>query len=440
MHETAIQVRGLSKAYKVGTVQRENKLAVQVLDSLKAAIRRGVRRETTPQQTIWALRNVDFDIQQGESVGIIGRNGAGKSTLLKVLSNITAPTTGRVDVYGQIGSLLEVGTGFHPELTGRENIYLSATIQGMERKAIARRFDEIVDFAGVETFIDTPVKRYSSGMYMRLAFAVSAFVESDILIVDEVLAVGDTEFQKKCISKMQQSTSEGRTLLFVSHQLALLANVCERCILLVNGEKRADGPSQSVILHYMNDLESADTRSGELVWADPATAPSSPVVRLDAIRIHSNGNVTSFVDIDKEVTFEIEYTVLRSGTPLYMSIQLFSGDGTNILATANFKSANLTTDEWAGKAYPEGSFRTTCTLPPNFLNDGSYSISVIILTDAEVGYVEIAKPNIMSFSVRETGEMRAEYIGSWIGMIRPKLAWQTQPHTPPASLKSGSST
>ena len=393
-----------------------------MLDKMKAILRRGSAAE---EPHIWALKDIDFDIKEGESVGIIGRNGAGKSTLLKIISNVTAPTTGRVEINGKIGSLLEVGTGFHPELTGRQNVYLSGTIQGMERKRIAALFDAIVDFAEVETFIDTPVKHYSSGMYMRLAFAVSAFAETDILIVDEVLAVGDSQFQKKCIAKMQETTMQGRTLLFVTHQLALIANVCDRCILLSKGHKLAEGPAREIILDYMNNLEASDGADGQIVWNDPLTAPISLSVRLNRISIKSQGKISSAVDINQDVQVETEFTVLKAGGPFYVRLHVSTAEGVLAFNTVNMQSANLNPDEWAGKIYTEGVYRTTCTIPANFMNDGNYSISIFILGN-ESNIREISKPNILSFTVRETGEMRSEFMGVWPGVIRPKFAWQTQ--------------
>ncbi|MEP6986604.1 MAG: ABC transporter ATP-binding protein [Chloroflexota bacterium] len=424
MNHTAIQIRGLSKRYTIGAKLNENKLSIKMLNSVKSMFRRDAKA-IDEQTHVWALRDIDIDIQEGESVGIIGRNGAGKSTLLKIISQITAPTTGRIEINGSIGALLEVGTGFHPELTGRQNVFLSGAIRGMTRKRMAALFDEIVDFSGVETFIDTPVKHYSSGMYMRLAFAVSIFAETDILIVDEVLAVGDSQFQKKCIAKMQQATAQGRTLLFVSHQLALLGNVCDRCILLAKGQKRAEGPAREMILEYINELELADGHDGQIVWSDPQTAPATPLVRLNSLSVISQGKTSAVVDIDKEFQIEIEFAVLKSGTPFYVRFHIINSEGVIVFNTINGKSANLIPDEWAGRHYPEGIYRSTCTIPGNFMNDGNYSISTFIVT-SESNFIELAKPNILSFTVRETGEMRAEFMGVWLGAVRPKLAWRTE--------------
>jgi lipopolysaccharide transport system ATP-binding protein len=423
MSNFAIQARGVSKRYTIGTHLKENKLSIKMLENVKALLRRG--SDTINDTThIWALRDIDFDIKEGESIGIIGRNGAGKSTLLKLISSITAPTTGRIEVNGTIGSLLEVGTGFHPELTGRQNVYLSGTIHGMSRKQITGLFDEIVDFSGVETFIDTPVKRYSSGMYMRLAFAVSAFAETDILIVDEVLAVGDSQYQKKCIAKMQESTSAGRTLLFVSHQLGLIANICDRCILLANGHKMAEGPARETILEYMNELESAEGNDGEIAWHDPQTAPATPLIRLNSLRVVQD-KTTGVVDIDKDFQIQLEYTVLKAGSPVYVRFHVVNAEGVLVFNTINLRSANLTPDEWTGLKYPEGIYRTSCTIPRNFMNDGNYSINTVIVTD-ESNFIELYKTGVLTFTVRETGEMRGEYMGTWLGAVRPKLAWRTE--------------
>ena len=244
---------------------------------------------------LWALRNVSFDVNQGEIVGIIGRNGAGKSTLLKILSKITPPARGRVEIHGRTSSLLEVGTGFHPELTGRENVYLNATILGMRKKEVDRKFDEIVDFSGVEKFLDTPVKRYSSGMRVRLAFAVAAHLEPEILIIDEVLAVGDAAFQEKCLNKMQDVGSQGRTVFFVSHNMQAVTRLCERVISLDSGEVVADGPAHDIVAAYMHEGSSS---AAERSWTDIDTSPGGEIVRLTRVRIkHESGQTAASVDI-----------------------------------------------------------------------------------------------------------------------------------------------
>src|SRR5829696_2203458 len=265
MSDIAIRVEGLGKQYRIGGPRRSNRtFRESILDTIASPIR-WLRGERNPQETFWALDNVSFEIKQGEAIGIIGRNGAGKSTLLKILSRITKPTKGRVDLYGRVASLLEVGTGFHSELSGRDNIYLNGAILGMKHAEIARKFDEIVSFAEVEKFLDTPVKHYSSGMYVRLAFAVAAHLEPEILIVDEVLAVGDTEFQRKCLGKMGDVTQkEGRTVLFVSHNMAAIKNLCSSAALMKNGRVAMDASAEAAVHAYLDTSAQGAATSVEM--------------------------------------------------------------------------------------------------------------------------------------------------------------------------------
>lgn len=369
---------------------------------------------------MWALRDVSFDIRQGELVGIIGRNGAGKSTLLKIFSRVTTPTHGQVRIKGRIASLLEVGTGFHPELTGRENIFLNGAILGMTRLEVRRRLDEIIAFSEVERYIDTPVKRYSSGMYVRLAFAVAAHLDPDILIIDEVLAVGDLNFQKKCLGKMGDVARGGRTVLFVSHNMPALLNLCHRGILLAEGHNVTDGPIAGVVRQYIGEIEAS---GGEVMWADAAKAPGNDLVRLRAVRIVSGGKVTSEVAFSEAIRFELDFETLKAGASFHTSIHILDNLVNPVLATTNFPSANAAVDHWCGKPYPAGMFRSTCTIPGNFLNTGSYTLNAILLTDANS--IQVFERRVLTFTVHETGEMRAEYSGTWIGVVRPKLAWQT---------------
>ena len=259
----SITVENLSKRYEIGALRKETQLREQLVSLLRKPFRR-----RAPKEILWALRDVSFSVQPGEVVGIIGRNGAGKSTLLKVLSKITYPTSGRVRARGRIASLLEVGTGFHEELTGRENIYLNGSILGMKKREVDEKLERIVEFSGVERFIDTPIKRYSSGMRMRLGFAVAAHLEPDVLIVDEVLAVGDAAFQKKCLSAMQELQGGGRTVLFVSHNMAAVENLCTRALWIANGQVRMDGSTHEIIEAYMNSFTSAGDASSELTVVD----------------------------------------------------------------------------------------------------------------------------------------------------------------------------
>jgi lipopolysaccharide transport system ATP-binding protein len=423
MSQPALVTEDLSKQYRIGLLQQAGRtLREAITDAAAAPLHRLRRREAAEPgaSTIWALRNISLAIQPGEVVGIIGRNGAGKSTLLRILSRITEPTAGRVEIRGRVASLLEVGTGFHPELTGRENIQLNAAILGMTRREIARKFDEIVAFAEVEQFIDTPVKRYSSGMYLRLAFAVAAYLEPEILIVDEVLAVGDASFQKKCLGRMGDVARQGRTVLFVSHNLPALSNLCQRAVLLVDGMKRADGPSDRVIGEYIG--HGADSE-GQQVWNDPASAPGTERIRLHSVRVISRGQCTANVDIQEDIRIELDFWNFDSKARICSSIHLLDKMGMGVLASANMHSANLIHDDWFDRPHPVGLFRTTCTIPGNFLNEGRYSINAIILTD--VSKIELFSREAISFTVHDSGTMRKEYFGHWLGVVRPKLAWQT---------------
>jgi lipopolysaccharide transport system ATP-binding protein len=431
MSDTVIEVENLSKKYIIGHQKQERYTALRdvIADGAKAFWRSlfgGGSGSPENKEEFWALKDVSFEVKQGECIGIIGRNGAGKSTLLKILSRITEPTTGRIKIRGRVASLLEVGTGFHPELTGRENIFLNGSILGMSRAEIKAKFDEIVDFAEVERFLDTPVKFYSSGMYVRLAFAVAAHLEPEILVVDEVLAVGDAAFQKKCLGKMGDvAEKEGRTVLFVSHNLASLANLCNQGILLVQGEKQAEGACNKVIEQYISTGKEA---SGEIVWSNLKSSPGNEHVRLHKVRIICNGGVTDDVAINQEISVEVFFWNLKSNLELSTSIHLLDKMGVCVLASANFHSANLLIDEWFGKPYPTGLYKVVCKIPSNFLNEGMYSINVIVISGlfGDVFNTEARVDEVLSFNVHEMGGMRRDYAGQWIGVVRPKLAWQTE--------------
>jgi len=328
---TVIEVEGLSKRYRLGQLQAG-------YDTLRDTIAHGVsriaHRERLPAaEEIWALRDVSFSVEQGEVMGVIGPNGAGKSTLLKILTRITTPTTGNATIRGHVGSLLEVGTGFHGELTGRENIYLNGAILGMTRREITRKLSEIVEFSGVQKFIDTPVKRYSSGMYVRLAFSVAAHLEPEILLVDEVLAVGDAEFQRRCLGRMEELSRHGRTVLFVSHQMQVLARLCDRAILLREGRVVQDGPSEQVVAHYLQAEGGAgSTRS----WPDLASAPGGKRVRVRGIRVvDEDGAVVDSVDVRRPVGIEISFTVLRDDVAVFPRIKVIDREGNNAFTTVD---------------------------------------------------------------------------------------------------------
>lgn len=434
MSHDSIHLSNVSKRFRLGASNEYGRLTEAVASGVRGLFRKATKPSSSSRDRFseriedgwfWALRNVDFSITAGDIVGIVGRNGAGKSTLLKILSRIVTPTEGRVGVRGRVGSLLEVGTGFHPELTGRENVFLNGAILGMPRSEIRRRFDEIVSFAEVESFLDTPVKRYSSGMAVRLAFAVAAHLEPDVLIIDEVLSVGDQAFQRKCLGKASQLGDQGRTILIVSHNLAAVANLCKRAILMQDGRVVGDGAPDKIIDQYLSDMRSGD---GRRTWADDESAPASAEVRLQSITVTGNGNDTSAseVDIDQEIVISVDYRVLVPNTTLAIQIQIKDETGTFVFWSANAPSMNVAPDDWFGKPHPCGTYRSQCRIPANFLNDTRYFVSVLI--GPEVGVAWIREDSALSFLVHDTGAMRREYTGPWIGpVVRPKLEWKTQP-------------
>src|SRR5688572_13379681 len=370
-----ISIKGVSKKYRLGGQPdaEYQTLRESVMHAAGAPVRmlrrmagRGAGAAAAvppPRGTndLWALKDVSFDVRPGEVVGIVGRNGAGKSTLLKILSRITHPTEGRIEMRGRVGSLLEVGTGFHPELTGRENIYLNGAILGMGRREIARKFDDIVDFAEVERFLDTPVKRYSSGMYTRLAFAVASHLEPEILVVDEVLAVGDAAFQKKCLGRMGEVSREGRTVLFVSHNLVALQSLCKRAVWLDGGRLVADGESSKVVSAYIEQTFSA---VDALVWEDPATAPGNDKVRIRKVAVGSLApDGSDAISIRTPFALEFEYWNLEPGAHLNLSVIVAREDGQVVYNAAPIEEPN-----WHGRPYPEGLFRSRCFVPGDLLN------------------------------------------------------------------------
>jgi len=415
-----IKVEGLGKQYRIGARQASYG---SLRDSLAGLVRAPLRRLQNGQGSrpkIWALRDANFEVAPGEVVGIIGRNGAGKSTLLKLLSHITEPTTGNIQLYGRIASLLEVGTGFHAELSGRENIFLNGAILGMARKEIGQKFDEIVAFAEVEKFIDTPVKFYSTGMYLRLAFAVAAHLEPEILLVDEVLAVGDANFQKKCLNKMEDVGRHGRTILFVSHNMTAMTRLCPRIILLDNGRIQADGPAQRIVADYLNSrLE----RRGHLEWANLADAPGNQIVRLRSARVRmETGETKDIIDIRESVGIEIEFEVLESGHVLVPNFPFFNEHGVCMFHVPETDPA------WRRRPRPKGHYRSTVWIPGNFLSEGTVLVGLAISTLNPV-QVHFYEQEALAFEVVETGEgesVRGDYQGQYPGVIRPMLNWTTE--------------
>jgi len=419
MANVAIHVEGLSKSYQLGQRRGYDTLR----DSLAAAtgaLFHG-RRGESQRKTIWALDDVSFEVEAGEVLGVIGRNGAGKTTLLKILSRITEPTRGLADIHGRLGSLLEVGTGFHPELTGRENISLNGAILGMRRTEIARKFDDIVEFAGVSEFIDTPVKRYSSGMYVRLAFSVAAHLEPEILLVDEVLAVGDAEFQKRCLGKMQEIGKSGRTVLFVSHSMPTVTRLCDRVIMLEKGAVAADGPAIEVVSRYLTSDQGAQSIRR---WDELATAPGDDLVRLTSVRIVDEDRETvDAIDVRRPVGIEIAFTVLKDGDPFRPQIMLVNEQGVHAF------NAMDTNPRWHHPT-PVGEHLATAWIPANFLNEGLMTITVFLSTLASGRTLQhVLERDVVSFQVVDPVEgdsAKGNHSGQWYGGVRPKLEWDAR--------------
>jgi lipopolysaccharide transport system ATP-binding protein len=415
MVNTVIEIRGLGKRYRVGERERYLALRDVLMRALKAPLRIGQRSK---RDYLWALRDVNLDVQQGEVVGLIGRNGAGKTTLLKILSRITRPTEGYAEVRGRVGSLLEVGTGFHSELTGRENIYLSGAILGMKKLEIDRKFDEIVAFSGVERFLDTPLKHYSSGMQVRLAFAVAAHLEPEILFVDEVLAVGDLEFQKKCLGKMEEVASGGRTIIFVSHNVAAVTRLCNRCVLLEQGTVVRAGDTYDVVNTYLRS-ELATTASR--VWS-LADAPGDDVVRLRAVRARSTeGVVADTFDIRRPIGVDVIFDVLDGGHVLSPNLHFFDEEGVNVFISIDADP------NWRQRQRPVGRYTCTAWIPGNFLAEGTIIVGAAITTLAPMT-VRLYEREAIAFQVVDTTDgdsARGDYAGPLPGVVRPLLRWET---------------
>jgi lipopolysaccharide transport system ATP-binding protein len=422
---TAIAVEGLAKKYIINH-RREPYLTLRDVISHKARelgrrilhpFRGGAEDAGSALETFWALKDVSFTVREGERLGIIGRNGAGKSTLLKVLSRITEPTEGRLLIRGHVASLLEVGTGFHPELTGRENIYLNGALLGMTRAEITRKFDDIVEFAEVERFLDTPVKRYSSGMYVRLAFAVAANLEPEILVVDEVLAVGDVQFQRKCLGRMEEVGRSGRTILFVSHNMAAIASLCTRAILLDGGRMVENGPTASVIAHYYGtSLAGAATVD---FTRHPKPPGDSYAQLVSATVRNSRGEPAFEVDIREPVAVEMVFDVLRvDGLQFVPDYHFFGADG----------AAAFVSSDFARRIREPGRYRSTCMVPGNFLNDGTYFVGVALASFERGVQVHYYETNAVQFLVRDPlldVPTRSGWGGRIEGVLRPLLEWRT---------------
>jgi lipopolysaccharide transport system ATP-binding protein len=414
MADYAIQVEGLCKRYVIGGRERSYRTFRElIVDTVSAPLRN--LRASPPEEWFWALKDISFGIRHGEVVGIIGRNGAGKSTLLKILSRITAPTEGRAEIRGRVASLLEVGTGFHPELTGRENIHLNGAILGMRRAEIARKFDEIVAFAEIEKFLDTPVKRYSSGMYVRLAFAVAAHLDPEILMVDEVLSIGDYEFQKKCLGKMRDvSTRESRTVLFVSHNLQAIQSLCSRAILLDTGRIAAEGATSLVVAEYLMD---AGPTKGERVWSLDS-APGNNDVKLTAVRVLCpEGHTLDILSTDDELCIELDVTAHRDSPNLNVGFDLSNHEGLTIFRTLQ---TDLPPEHWP--SIKKGHNRLRCQIPKGLLNRGEYLVNPRISIPGIAWIVNIDA--VLRFRIHMGPGLSPNW-SSRPGVIAPILKWYT---------------
>ncbi len=416
-----ISVEQLAKRYCIQVGHRGGRtLAETIRGRVRDLFSGAGSSQGRQEEEVWPLKGVSFTVRRGEVVGIIGRNGAGKSTLLKILSRIIDPTSGRAELHGRVGTLLEVGTGFHPELTGRDNIYLSGILLGMRRQEIDARFDEIVEFSGIGPYLDTPVKRYSSGMYVRLAFAVGAHLEPEILIVDEVLAVGDFEFQSKCLRKMQEVSDQGRTVLFVSHDMSAVSRLCPRSILLEQGQILADGPTTDVLGAY---LHAGSHPAGAVEWRARAAAPGNDYVRLRAVRVRDrDGTVVGIIEIREPFTIELEYEVLRPGLKLAPHIGVITDRGERLFL------AYEVNQPWDGQPRAVGRYTSRALIPGNLLTEGKYYIGAYCYA-YETKNVNIELDELLVFQIIDTlqpGGARGYMPGRIPGSIRPLLQWNCQ--------------
>jgi lipopolysaccharide transport system ATP-binding protein len=439
MSDFAIRVEQLGKRYRIGGRERYKSLRDVLTRRVTAPFQRlrpshnsrignngasAVRSQYPNGQDgngfVWALDDVSLEIKPGEVVGIIGRNGAGKSTLLRILSRITKPTRGRAQINGRVGALLEVGTGFHPELTGRDNIYLSGAVLGMRSAEIKKKFDEIVAFAEVERFIDTPVKRYSSGMQVRLAFAVAAHLEPEILLIDEVLAVGDAEFQKKCLGKMGDVASQGRTVLFVSHHMPSVVRLSPRTLLLDRGRVSESGPTAEVVGVYLN---SGLGLQAEQRWPDPSSAPGDDVVRLNLVRLqNTSGETQQFFDSREAIGIEIGYDVISPLAKLAAEFVVYDSQGVLLFTSANQY------DERLLELHRPGEYLSTCWIPGNLMTEGTFFVRVSVVQIQMPVKIHVFEENILAFQISDPmskDSARGRIAHDYPGMIRPRLEWET---------------
>jgi lipopolysaccharide transport system ATP-binding protein len=415
MSTAIIKAEGVSKRYVLNHERKERYMTLR--DLLTTGFRKKAGGSTSE---FWALNDVSFEVNPGDRVGIIGRNGAGKSTLLKILSRIVEPTKGRIEINGRLASLLEVGTGFHPELSGRENVFLNGSMLGMSKSEITRKFDEIVAFAEVDKFIDTPVKRYSSGMYVRLAFAVAAHLEPEILVVDEVLAVGDSTFQKKCLGKMEDVAGQGRTILFVSHYMETVLRLCNKGILLEQGKLKSFGKSDEIVKTYMkSDSGILAKRS----YMNHPLPPGNDAVRLRQVLVTDNtGEILDTYDVTKEIFIHMEYEVFKEGEIFTHSYNFFNEEGVNIFNTHDTVSAIRE------RKREKGIYKTTMVIPPNILSEGGVSVGVAIISiePFSIYFQELDAVGFTVVDYMRGDSARGNYTLGFPGMVRPLCNWQTE--------------
>lgn len=424
MSNIAIKVENLGKLYRLGevgtgTISHDlNRWFAKIRGKEDPFAKVGEVNDRTIKSNsdyVWALKDVNFEVKQGEVLGIIGKNGAGKSTLLKLLSKVTTPSVGEIKIKGRIASLLEVGTGFHPELTGRENIFLNGAILGMTKREIRAKFDEIVDFAGVERYVDTPVKRYSSGMYVRLAFAVAAHLESEILIVDEVLAVGDAEFQSKCLGKMGEVTrNEGRTVLFVSHNMGAVKNLCKKTMVMDKGTIMTLEDTQDAIESYLSTDQNVD----RYVFWDKDNRPGDYTVKLNSIKVAGDeGDFQKSLTTDNDVNIEISYEILKEVKDLRVVVNLLGYEGDEIFSISDFKYQNNS------RVRVPGHYKSVLTIPKKLLNVTKYFVAVDIDIPTQKA---IIIGQTVSFSIDELiyNELGITLSKKPSGVIHPVCEWK----------------
>jgi lipopolysaccharide transport system ATP-binding protein len=414
---TVISVENIGKRYRLGAIGRATiqedfaRWWAQIRRKPDPGLKIGEEdRAGLKGSQFWALRNVSFAVSQGEVLGIIGRNGAGKSTLLKILSQITSPTTGHIRIRGRLASLLEVGTGFHPELTGRENVFLNGAILGMTKNEITRKLDAIIAFSEMDKFIDTPVKRYSSGMYVRLAFAVAAHLDPEILLIDEVLAVGDAAFQKKCLGKMGEVATGGRTVLFVSHNLLAVQSLCQRCVFLDHGKVLLNGDTSHAVSLYLQDILKTGS---ERCWEQEGDAPGNEFVKISRIAVRPQDPEKSpQIKMQSPFQIETEYWVRKKCAQLHITYHLLNEHGIAVLSSSS-----------EPMMHEAGNYRTNCRVPGRLLNSGAYFLKLLIVEDG--GRVTYQNENIASFHVLENEARSEGCMAREPGVVRPKLLWHT---------------